>query len=251
MLPTPLELRILESCKVLVWGYNARLSDVSALAQAESADGGKGGSKADGKGAAAKGEHEPPALLGTSSADDAFAHSICAPRLTQLGSSASTPRRCQGHLDAQHDLGFCYRDGTGVPQNDREAARLFRRAANKGHAHSLYELGICCARGKGIPLDDDEAARLYRRAAELGFGAAQYALGQCHEQGKGVPSDDREAARLFGLAAEQGTAAAQFNLRVLHESGRGGLLQNDGEAARLYPLAAEQGFAKAQVCYGY
>jgi len=121
-------------------------------------------------------------------------------------------------VDAQHTLRLAYREGKGVPQDDREAARLFRRAANKGHADAQCELEACYRLGKGMPQDDDEAARLYRRAADQGHTLGQFNCGKCHDQEKGVPQDYREAARSYGLATEQGLlkprATSRFSTKM-------------------------------------
>ncbi|KAJ1622092.1 hypothetical protein T492DRAFT_913713 [Pavlovales sp. CCMP2436] len=174
----------------------------------------------------------------------------------------------QGHLDAQYtlglayregngrhayaqcDIGYCYRLGKGVPQNDDEAARLYRRAAEQGHPLGQYNLAQHHAQGIGVPQDDAEAARLFRLAAEQGNAAAQFNLALLNAQGRGVPQDDRETARYLHLAAEQGLAPAQFNLANCYTRVRDGLPQDDREAARLFHLAAEQGDADAQLNFG-
>src|ERR1700736_1707971 len=95
--------------------------------------------------------------------------------------------------------------------------------------------------------DDREAARLYKVAAEQGDAAVQYNLGVFYERGRGgLPKDDREAARLYKLAADRGDASAQYNLGFFYRRGRGGLPQDDREAMRLFKLAADQGFAEAR-----
>jgi len=43
--------------------------------------------------------------------------------------------------------------------------------------------------GLGVPQDYKEAVRLYRLAAEQGHAEAQYNLGQMYRQGLGVPQD--------------------------------------------------------------
>ncbi len=104
----------------------------------------------------------------------------------------------------------------------------------------------CLGRG-GLPEDDREAARLYKLAADQGNASAQSSLAHFYEIGRGgLPQDDREAARLYKLAADQGNASAQANLAKLYYHGLCGLPQNDREAARLYKLAADQGDASAQ-----
>ena len=59
-----------------------------------------------------------------------------------------------------------------------------------------------------MPQDDAEAVRWYRLAAEQGDANAQYNLGVRYGAGEGVPPDDAEAVRWFRLAAEQGDATA-------------------------------------------
>jgi TPR repeat protein len=68
----------------------------------------------------------------------------------------------------------------------------------------------------GLPKDDREAARLYKLAADQGNAAGQAYLGIFYEQGRGgLPEDDREAIRLFKLAANQGNVYAQAGLKRL------------------------------------
>ena len=40
----------------------------------------------------------------------------------------------QGDVDAQNNLGVMYDNGNGVPENDAEAVKWFRKAANQGDA---------------------------------------------------------------------------------------------------------------------
>ena len=48
-------------------------------------------------------------------------------------------------------LGISYRTGRGVPQDDAEAARLFRLAAERGNATAQFNLGVMCAKGEVFP----------------------------------------------------------------------------------------------------
>ena len=54
--------------------------------------------------------------------------------------------------------------------------RLFRLAAGQGYARAQYDLGNAYLNGRGVPQDDKEAARLYRLAAEQGNVYAQQRL---------------------------------------------------------------------------
>jgi TPR repeat protein len=136
----------------------------------------------------------------------------------------------------------------GQPKDDREAARLFRLAADKGDAAAQANLGVFYEHGRGgLAKDDREAARLYRLAADQGNAKGQASLGFFYAQGRGgLAKDDQEAARLYRLAADQGNARGQSNLGDFCRDGRGGLAKDDREAARLYRLAADQGNADGQ-----
>ena len=57
--------------------------------------------------------------------------------------------------------------------------------------------------GEGVPQDDAEAARLYRLAADQGNALAQGILGDMHATGRGVPQDYVEAHMWANLAAAQ------------------------------------------------
>ena len=50
--------------------------------------------------------------------------------------------RAQGDAKAQYSLGYMYDFGEGVPQNDAEAVRWYRMAAEQGHAKALFNLGF-------------------------------------------------------------------------------------------------------------
>jgi TPR repeat protein len=137
-------------------------------------------------------------------------------------------------------------------KDDREAARLFRLAADQGDASAQNSLGIFYATGRGgLPQDDREAAHLFKLSAYKGNAFGQHSLGIFYSTGRGrLSKDDREATRLFKLAANQGNADGQVSLGVMYQYGRGGLSKDEGEAARLFKLAADQGDASAQLSLG-
>jgi TPR repeat protein len=147
------------------------------------------------------------------------------------------------------ELAYNYRYGSGGQQKDeREAARLYRLAADQGNAEAQAMLGLFYEQGRGgLSKDAREAARLYRLAADQGNAWGQGYLATFYRDGLGgVTKDEREAARLYRLAADQGNAWGQSMLGLFYEQGRGGLSKDEREAARLYRLAADQGDAWAQ-----
>ena len=58
-----------------------------------------------------------------------------------------------------------------------------------------------------MPQDDAEAVRWYRLAAEQGYANAQYNLGVSYDDGLGVPQDNIEAHMWLNLAASRSSGA--------------------------------------------
>ena len=96
------------------------------------------------------------------------------------------------------------------------------RCGKTGYAPDQYTLGVMYANGMRVAEDDEEAVRWFRMAAEQGHASAQNSLGLMYAEGDGVPEDHGEAGRWDRLAAEQGHSAAQSNLGVVYEHGNGG-----------------------------
>ena len=78
-----------------------------------------------------------------------------------------------GDADAQCDLGDAYSglfelcEAVGG-QNEKEAFRWYKLAAEQGHATAQRNLGYCYFRGEGVPKDKKEAAKWWKSAAEQG-----------------------------------------------------------------------------------
>ena len=103
----------------------------------------------------------------------------------------------------------------------------------------------CIETGKGVPQDDAEAVKWYRKAAVQGNTDAQKNLGSMYENGKGVPLNYAEAVTWYVVAAGQGNLGAQYNLGVMYENGKG-VPQSATEALMWYIKAAVQGNTDAQ-----
>jgi uncharacterized protein len=94
-----------------------------------------------------------------------------------------------------------YANGTGVPQNNAEAVKWYRLAAEKGEADAQANLAVMYRDGNGVPQDYAEAVKWFRLAGETD---AQYNLGVMYANGEGVPKDAVEAYVWFSVAAAQG-----------------------------------------------
>ena len=151
--------------------------------------------------------------------------------------------------EAEYRQGLQYHNGEGVPQDYKEAARLFRLAAEQGYAPAQVNLGYVYYSGQGVPKDYKQAVHWYRLAAEQGNAQAQLDLGDAYDSGQGVPKDYKQAVHWYRLAAEQGYAEAQRALGAVYLLGQG-VPKDYKESAHWYRLAAEQGNAKAQFALG-
>ena len=69
------------------------------------------------------------------------------PSASRPGVEASPPPAL--HALGQNNLGAMYGTGRGVEQNDAEAVRWYRRAADQGHALAQNNLGVRYRDGRG------------------------------------------------------------------------------------------------------
>lgn len=160
---------------------------------------------------------------------------------------AACERAMADHPDEVRFIAYAARaaDKAG---DQREAARLYRLAADRGSPLAQNNLGAMLEAGEGtLPRNEREAERLYRLSAEQDFPAGQANLGTMYATGHGgLARNDREAVRLWMLAAEHEDAQAQNNLGRMYAEGRGGLPRDLREAARMWRLAADQGSVDAR-----
>ena len=155
------------------------------------------------------------------------------------------PSAEQNNPESQNNLGICYTYGQGVPKDDAEAVKWFRKAAEQSHPYAQYNLGICYANGQGVPKDEAEAVKWYRKAADQNVPGAQYNLGLSYANGQGVPVDYAEAVKWYRKAAEQNYPYAQYNLGLCYYNGEG-VTKDLSEAIKWTRKAAEQNVPEAQ-----
>ena len=87
--------------------------------------------------------------------------------------------------------------------------------ADQGLAFAQYNLGRMYAFGEGVPENDAEAAKWYRKAAEQGDADAQFNLGNMYYRGDGVPENNIRAYVWWSMAKTQGDADAATNIDIL------------------------------------
>jgi uncharacterized protein len=123
----------------------------------------------------------------------------------------------KGNPEAQHTLGFMYRDGMGTRRDNAKAMAWYRKAAEQGYAPAAYNLGLMYAQGEGARPDATTAQIWFRKAADHGSVEAQVKLAEI-----AVGEEKYEDAFLwFNKAADQDDADAAFNVGSLYYVGRG------------------------------
>jgi TPR repeat protein len=78
------------------------------------------------------------------------------------------PLAKQGNPLAQNFLGFLYDNGQGVLEDDTEAVKWYRFAAEQNHARAQYGLGVMFANGEGVPQSNIYAHMWWNLAAAKG-----------------------------------------------------------------------------------
>ena len=90
-----------------------------------------------------------------------------------LGSSLILLKKNKKEADAQNYSGLMYYNGSGVPKDDVEAVKWYRKAANQGYADAQCSLGFMYLQGRGVPRDDVEAYAWVSVAAAVSQKQAQ------------------------------------------------------------------------------
>jgi len=115
----------------------------------------------------------------------------------------------------QFELGLCYLNGDGVPQDMKKAVYWITKAAEQGHEEAQSFLGDNY-REMG---DIKRAAYWWAKAAEQGHASSQNNIGICYENGDGVSKDMKKAVYWYTKAEEQGNKEAKLNLEALRREG--------------------------------
>lgn len=154
-----------------------------------------------------------------------------------------------GHLQAQVEVGNCYRTGSGVARDLKAAAEWYLKAAQQGEPNAQYQYACCCQAGSGPAKDDAQAVEWLTLAAGQDHAQAQFELANCYCWGVGVPRDKEDAVYWYKRSAALGCAAAQYQMGHAKEYGVG-TRRDLKAAARYYEQAGTQGHIDAQCALG-
>ena len=138
---------------------------------------------------------------------------------------------------AQRQLGYLYRLGRGVVQDDKNAFAWYYTAAQQDDPISERYVGAFYRLGRGIAQDDKAAFAWYYTAARHDDAAAETNLGFLYQQGHGVAQDDKAAFAWYYAAARHDDPSAEQYLGSFYNVGRGTPRDYQAAFAWLYRAA--------------
>lgn len=141
----------------------------------------------------------------------------------------------------QFVLGHCWRDGKG-DENDFEASKQYRLAADQGLAIAQHNLGIMLYFGLGVCENEDEAELLWYLAVLQGYKLSYRMLAYKYEKEQ---SSNPAVAIVFEAAAALGDANAEYQLGLMYLQGRG-VFQDTKKALKLFKSAILKGHYDAE-----
>ena len=152
----------------------------------------------------------------------------------------------KGLRDAQYRLArIVHEGGEGIRRSARTAAILYEAAARQGHVRAMFAIGWAYDKGEGVIANQAAARRWYRRAAEAGHAGAMTALGLMYLSGRGGPRDLKRAVAWLKKAAAADDAWAVNDLGVMYEMGWG-VTRDLRQARKLFAAAVTLGVKPAE-----
>jgi TPR repeat protein len=109
---------------------------------------------------------------------------------------------------------------------------LWLPLAKQGNAEAQVLLGMMYSNGTGVPQDDKEAVKWYRLSAEQEYELAQFNLGLMYAQGTGVPQDDVSAHMWLNLCGSNGYKDAVKNRDIIEKDMSPSQIEKAQEMAR-------------------
>ncbi len=154
-----------------------------------------------------------------------------------------------GDPQAQYFVGTMYRDGKGLPQDQKVSCEWFEKSAEQGPPPAMHMTGLCYRLGLPGAVDNAKAAFWLKKAVERGYVPSMCVLGDLYATGSGVEKSPERTFELCQQSAKAGDPGAQYKLGLLYMSGFG-TEQNPTQAANWVGTAAITGDAAAQLTLG-
>ncbi|OHT10631.1 hypothetical protein TRFO_04121 [Tritrichomonas foetus] len=155
----------------------------------------------------------------------------------------------KGHSNAQHSVGFMYKNGWLVDCDLNKSFEWFSKAAEQGNSASMYEIGLMYKNGISIPRDLDKAYYWLKKASDLGLNDARNCLAELLQENPEICQQKNHSINdifdLLKTSSDHGNPYAQCNLAKLYISGQIGQ-PNYEKAFEYFDASASQGNADAE-----
>jgi TPR repeat protein len=154
--------------------------------------------------------------------------------------------RAAGHGDpvAQNQIGYCYQTGLGVSQDAARAAHWYQLSASSGLIEGKVNLAIAYLYGSGVEKNPETAKQLLIEAAQKGSGTASAYLGEMYLYGTGVPEDTAAAEKWYEKAIKLHSYLGAFRMGKLLSRPNANP-EDLSRALSLFLEAASEGFVPA------
>lgn len=118
-------------------------------------------------------------------------------------------------------VGKIYYQGKFIKQNEKEALKLFKVAADDGFKEAQFNLAVLYEEGKIVEQNYEEAMKWHTAAAQQGHVESQFHLGLIHIKLNNKDNDlgnDKELIKWWSLAANNGHPQAKYWLNFIAQS---------------------------------
>ena len=156
----------------------------------------------------------------------------------------------KGDASAQTLAAEIYSRGIGVPQNLKEAARLYALAAAQGVPEARFQTALFKLQGTIVTLDRKGAEALLEQAEQSGHLLATFNLAQLRFRDAVTDKQKQSVFDLYLKAARAGLADAQYAVSQFLANGTGGVPFDETAARGWMEKAARQNFDTAQLDLG-
>ena len=176
---------------------------------------------------------------------------------------------------AQYNLYLCFKNGTGVVKEDKEAFKWLKLSYDNGNFKAIDKLIECYEKGIGTDINielanelnglryskeelynkyinantDSEKIRWLKLSAEAGYDVAMNTLGYCYIFGKYLAQDAKKGFDLIYSAAQKGYIIAKNNLIKCYLEGIGTEI-NHSKAIEILNEIIDSGDKITQFYYG-